>query len=78
MTIRITPTFQARRIGSVVVATIVENFPASVTLTANQCRDAAEAFNTLAVMLMPAEDIYDDSAESKADRDYQLAKEEAA
>jgi hypothetical protein len=76
--IRITDTFAVRRIGSLAVASIVENFPASVTLTAAQCRDAAQAFEIMAVMLAPVDDEYPDAGGSAADRAYQLAKEEAA
>ncbi|MCG7507035.1 hypothetical protein [Mesorhizobium retamae] len=52
MTIRITDDFAVRRIGSLMTATIIEDgFPARATLNAKQARDAAEAFNVLAVML---------------------------
>lgn len=82
MTLRITDTFAVRRIGTVAVATIIEDFPASVTLDATQVRAAAEAFNLIAVMLEvggddSAADIYPDDAESAGDKAYQLAKEAA-
>lgn len=50
--IRITDDFAVRRIGSIAVASIVEDgFPVIVTLTAAQAKAAVEAFNVIAVML---------------------------
>lgn len=52
MTIRITPNFTLRRVAGRLTATIVDQaFAASIVLTAAQAKDAAEAFNIMAVML---------------------------
>lgn len=52
MTIRITPNFTLRRVAGQLTASIVEPYAvATATLTAAQAKDAAEAFNVMAVML---------------------------
>lgn len=81
MTIRITPNFTIRRAaGRLTVFVTDEAFTAGISLNADQARDAADAFNVVAIMMDAANDDYVDGepAASRADSDYQLAKEEAA
>lgn len=67
MTIRITPNFTLRRIAGQLTATIVDQpLAASVTLNAAQARDAAGAFNVMAVMLEAGGDESDAESEEAA------------